>query len=372
VDEPTPPHATFVGLVQAMPGALPLTSAASWLSAALRVESDFSDPHPALAARLDALGTLPRDETVVSEIAEQLARQIAPAATAASHYLGSAGATIANELDDRWRGEVSARWTDRHRHLVQARDGLRELVTRSESTALTSDERFQMADWTEDVEGAEAALPLVSALVQDEPHHASGLFMLGRLLLAREDDSGIAYLERAIQVEPDASAAASALIAAYLQRVGRTRDAITYQTRAEESAADASAALAERQSIARADELMPAALEDTVRARLREQLARYPQVGRAWFARKVTDHAPDRPFYILGITRAEPWWRFVSDGSTIYLVRKLAEELELPGETLVLALTRKRAWLRRALRRVPDAEMYRRSRPDGSRAAASS
>lgn len=361
-EEPTPPRAAFVGIVQAIPAALPPTSAASWLSAALRVESGFSDPHPALAARLDALGELPRDETAVSEIAEQLGRQIAPEATAASYYLRSAAATLANELDDRWRGEVSARWTDRHRHLVRARDGLRGLIERSNSTALDPEERFRMADWTEDVEGADAALPLVSALVHDEPRHASALFMLGRLLLARGDDAGIAYLERAIQIDADAAAAASALIAGYFQQVGRTRDAIAYQTRAEESAAEASAARSERQSMARGDALMPATLDDTVRARLRVQLARFPQVGRAWLARKATHHAPDRPFYILGIARAEPWWRFVSDGSTTYLVRKLAEELELPGETLVLALTRKRAWLRRALGRVPDAELFRRSR----------
>ncbi|HEU4643360.1 MAG TPA: M48 family metallopeptidase [Gemmatimonadaceae bacterium] len=359
-DEPAPPRAAFAGIVQAMPAALPLPSAAAWLESALRVESGVDDPHPALADRLEALGARPTDDAGIAALAERLALPIDPAATAAARYLGPLAARLADELDEQWRGQVSARWRDRHRHLVRARDGLRELAARAESTELTADERFRVADWTEDVHGAEAALPLVTALVRDEPRHASGLFMLGRLLLARGDDAGIAHLERAMEVDPGAIMVASSMIAGYLEQTGRSREAIAYRTRADASAAEASAARAERQSIARSEKVESAALDDAARARLREQLARYPRVGRAWIARKVTRHAPDRPFYLLGISRAEPWWRFVSEGSSTYLVRKLVEELELPGHTLVVVLTRKRAWLRRRLKRIRDAEVYRR------------
>ena len=40
--------------------------------------------------------------------------------------------------------------------------------------------------------------------------------------------------------------------------------------------------------------------------------------------------------------------------------RKLAEDLELPAGTLVVVLDRKRKWLRRALKKVPDSDVYRR------------
>lgn len=362
VDVPTPPRAGFSGYVQQMSAEMPFPIAAGWLAAALRVESGVDDPHPALADRLKALGELPTDAAALASLAEQLARPIYSAATAATRYLGPLASSIANELDDEWRENVSATWKDRHGHLVRAKEGLRELLDRGEQAPLTPDEQFRVADWTEDLHGAQAALPLLVALVSTEPTHASGLFMLGRILLAANDDAGIAYLERATQIDHDAVGTASALIAAHLQRVGRGREAIAYRTRAEASFAENAAADAERRGIKPRDKLRAATLEDSVRARLREQLGQYPQVGRAWLARKETRLAPDRPFYVLGIARGEAWWRYVSDGSNKNVSRKLADELELPPGTLVVILDQKRKWLRRALKKVANSEVYRRSR----------
>jgi hypothetical protein len=44
LDEPAPPRAVFVGLMQAMPAALPLPSAATWLTGALRQEFRLRRP----------------------------------------------------------------------------------------------------------------------------------------------------------------------------------------------------------------------------------------------------------------------------------------------------------------------------------------
>jgi len=293
-------------------------------------------------------------------MAEQLSRPIDPEATAAAHYLGALASGIATELDDRWCGKVAASWKDRHLHLTRAREGLRELAARAQETPLTPDQQFQVADWTEDLEGADAALPLVKALVESNQRHASGLYMLGRMLLARNDDAGIAYLERAMQIDTSATGPASSLIAAHLKRVGRRQESIAFRTRAETSMADEAAALAERRSIVKSDKLAIAELDEVALVRLREQLASYPQVGEAWLGRKVTYHAPNRPFYILGISQSVEWWRFVSEGSRTYLARKLADDLELPRGTLVIVLDRKRQWLRRALKKVPNSQVYRR------------
>jgi len=360
LDESVPPPATFVGVVRAAPAELPLSTAQTWLAVELSSESDLDDPHPSLSARLAALDVHPSDDPTASTNVELLSRPIAAETTAAAHYLGQTVATLADALDARWRHEVTARWKDRHRHLVRARDGLRELEARAAQAPLDLDERFRVADWTEDVYGSEAALPLVTALVHDAPRHVSGCFMLGRLLLARSDDAGIAYLERAMEIDPGATAMAAAMIAAYLRSIGRSREASAFQTKADVVAAETEAADAERRRVGPGDQFAPADIQPSIRALLTEQLARYPTVGRAWLVRKVTRHAPERPFYVLGIARAEPWWRFVSDGSNTYLVRKLVEDLDLPGETIVFVLTRKRRALRRALRKVSGAEVYRR------------
>jgi Zn-dependent protease with chaperone function len=361
-DEPTPPRAAFAGYVQRMPAELPLQTAVEWLTAGLRIESGVDDPHPALAARLQALGELPLDEAALSAMAEHLARPIEQEATAGAHYLGALASSIATELDDSWRGKISASWKDRHRHLTHARNGLRELKVRAAESPLTPNEQFRLADWTEDLQGSAAALPLVEALVASNENHASGLYMLGRMLLAAHDDAGIAYLERAMQVDPSSGGPASSLIAAHLQQVGRGQESIAYRTRSEAFIAEEAAGQAERRSVAKHDRLAAAELEEPVLERLREQLAQYPKVGVAWLARKVTFHAPDKPFYVLGISQSAAWWRFVSEGSSTYLAKKLAEELELPPGTLIVVFDQKRKWLRRALKKVARSEIYRRLR----------
>ena len=61
----------------------------------------------------------------------------------------------------------------------------------------------------------------MTALVNDLPGHAPALFMLGRLLLARGDGAGVAYLERAMATDHAVTINAAAMIAAYLRSVGR-------------------------------------------------------------------------------------------------------------------------------------------------------
>lgn len=362
IDEPEPPRAGFAGVVRAMPHAMPLRTATQWLTAALTEDSDLDDPHPALGPRLAALGLLPATDAAVAAIVERLAQPIDPANTAAAQLLGSAADSMAERLDADWRANTAAQWKDRRRHLVRARDGLRALMAQASVRSLTADERLEVADWTEDLEGSDTALPLVRALVQDEPDHAGAQYMLGRILLADNDVAGVELLERAIRLAPGATAAGTAMIAAYLRRAGQGAAAIAYETRSEGAAREAAAARAERSGLTPSDRLVPADITDDARETLCGELDTYPQAGRAWFARKVLSREGEAPYYVLLVKRAEPWWRFVADGSNNYLARKLADELTFPGESLVVILTRKRRWLSRMIRRVPESEIYRRDK----------
>jgi Zn-dependent protease with chaperone function len=361
-DAATPPRAAFSSYVERMPAKLPLPLASDWLAAALRVESGVDDAHPALADRLRLLGELPRDDASRSALAERLAMPIDSKSTAAAHFLGSLAPAVTTELDDKWRGKATSAWKDRHQHLARAREGLRELEARAAVVPLTPDEQFRVADWTEDLEGANAALPLVKSLVESCPEHASGLYMLGRILTSRDDDDGIAYLERAMAIDPSVTGHASVMIAHHLQQVGRRQDAIAYRMRAEASMIEAAAEAAERRRIETSDTITMAELDDGVRAKLREQLASYPKVGRAWVVRRATRRAPDRFVYVVGISQSAPWWRYESEGSKTYLTKKLVAELHVPAGTLIIVLDRKRRWLLRKMKRVPNSEVYRRGR----------
>jgi Zn-dependent protease with chaperone function len=360
VDEPTPPRTAFTGLVERIPDELPVRTAEAWLDDEMRVSSGVDDPHPPLAERLESLGVSPYDRATLAIMTEQLSRPLVFAETAASHLLGALAPSLASELDERWCDLASASWKDRHRHLAKAKAGLSQLADSAKEGPLTPDQQFRMADWTEDLQGSEAAMPIVAELVENNPTHASGLFMLGRMLLDRRDDAGVAHLERVIAIDPNAAGAASALIARHLQRVGRGREAITYRTRAEAALAEEAAAQEERRKVEPHDTLATAPLEDAQRTRLREQLQEYPAVDRAWIGRKMTRYGHDNPFLVLAVLRVEAWWRYESEGSRNYLVSKLAESLELPAGTLIVMIDQKRRWLQRSLSQLESSEVYRR------------
>jgi len=117
----------------------------------------------------------------------------------------------------------------------EARVGLAALALRAETERLDVDARWQVASWTEDLHGGALALPLFRVLHVDAPDHAPTAFAVGRLLLARGNETGRAFLEHAMRADPAAVIPGCALLQAHLANEGRLAEAERYRERAQAS-----------------------------------------------------------------------------------------------------------------------------------------
>lgn len=303
-----------------------------WLEAGLAEETTVDDTHPCLRERLAALEVEPRIPP-------------APDTSAAVALLGKAHAGLLARLAERWRFAAAEWWSGRYEHVTTSRKRLGELTQASGHGELAPHEAWERARLTEEFEGGEAALPLYRDLVEGDLDDAGACFALGRLLLARREDSGLVHLDQAMDLDADAVVPACELACAFLADCGRLADAVPYRERALERQRQIERDASERDSLPLRAVYLHHGLEAGPLEQLREQLARWP-VKRAWLVRKHLEVCPERPLYVLGVERRVPWWRGRGAKLGRALQDELVDQLEMPGECFILALNgqRRRTW----------------------------
>ena len=107
------------------------------------------------------------------------------------------------------------------------------------------------------------------------------------------------------------------------------------------------------------DEFLPHGLPAEEIARLRQEIAGFFDVRRAWLVRKVVRHLPEMLFYVLGVELGK-WYQLRTRRDHQEVVHGLATKVEYPGRVWIMQLNRHRAQVRRKLRRVAGSEILRR------------
>jgi len=82
-------------------------------------------------------------------------------------------------------------------------------------------------------------------------------------------------------------------------------------------------------------------------------------VVHAYLVQKVVKHFPDRPAYVLGVITKTQWHGLQSDKADRELVNDLAQSLECPGYTYIIALEHQYKPLRKFFKRIEGSEVYR-------------
>lgn len=168
-----------------------------FLDAARKRKTDHFDTHPAMKDRLQAIG-VEADEAAAREL-------LPPERSAADAWLGSSLPAIQAELDQRWQTDAAERWQQRHQYLS---DCAGELARLKEQETLSADERWDVIRFSEELYPDFEPRPLLDELLQLAPDHASALYRRGMLLLAQDDEAGIADLENLMKKDADATLAA--------------------------------------------------------------------------------------------------------------------------------------------------------------------
>lgn len=338
--EPHPLARPFSALGSVLVQAREESDAVGFLAAAIRRRTGYSDTHPSLGDRLNALRLTPCLPQPLK-------------VSAAEEILGPLEHSLAMEFDDEWCRGVTRWWQDRHQYVIEARRKMALYDLQVADGPLSVEDSWQHARLVEEFTSEELALQMYRDVLRREPEHAGANFALGRLLLARNDESGIAHLQSACEHDPSAVQPACELIVGYFNLHGRETEARPYIDKYYHAGETERDARRERGYVALTDTFVPHGLDTDTLTDLVAQLARF-NLRCAYLVRKETVHYADEPLFVLGIQRQTRWWRLESSAAAQVLVNQVSRDVKFPGETLIISLDGEYKSFRSRLRGVTD------------------
>ena len=323
-----------------------------WYEEALEERTGLGDTHPSLTDRLASLGfrlvpggplDLPRPPLPMPPPNTE---------TAAEFYLGPLAGRLAAPINARWRQKIAGTWVEAHQEARRQRLTLEDLEEKVVAGTITLPEAWQRASLTAELCGPEEGLPLVQEFVRAEPGHTGANFALGRMLLERKDARGLPYVKKAMEAAPQAVGAGCEAISWFLRGQGRAAEAASYRERGRRHAREWEAGREEREGITPDDKFLYHGLAAEDMTRLKEELARHPEVLRVYLARKQVRYFPERPLFVLGIVPngyAEP-----------DLAERIGKKIKFPGETFLVILQGETKKLERPLAQLSTALIFSR------------
>jgi Zn-dependent protease with chaperone function len=294
--------------------ALSQPQAEGWLREALKRLADAEDTHPSL-----------RDRLAFAEVPARLPAP--PEVPAADALLRESLGVWIDRIDERWKGEVAARWAEVHRHLQAQRVAAQELEAERVDARLDADDHLQWARAARQVHGAAAGEAVLRRLLADHPGHADARYELGMMLMDDADGGSVRATEGALLLRDLAEAHHPCSLAAgrrheqWLEATERFAEIKPWRARLRVLEEQSEAAWKALHGFEGAQYFEPPALSKRVLRPVVDLLRREPAVGRAFLVRKPSGAAPGWRFCVLVIERArtlggpdpEHWWAELRD-----------------------------------------------------------
>ena len=269
-DEPQPAFALFSTFGERVAADIDAEAIGERLERAMARTGSSADSHPPLRMRLEAIGEGPR--VALPKPGE-----------AADRLLGDALPSITDEIERRWLAGIAPQWEARHREMQEARRALADLDARHDKGELAIAEACERARLT--------------AVVHEDEE--------GALSQLRE------LVERAMQLEEDATLAVCEIVRDYHAGKGREEEARRWHRRFLERLAIEESAAAERSRIRWRDRFEAHGLAAEELEKLRVALKGVRKLRRAYLARRQVKHLPKHAAYVLGF-RVTPWYCYHS------------------------------------------------------------
>lgn len=342
-DQPQPGFLPYAQLGAAVAAGVDPNRSQPWLESALARRTDIDDTHPALADRLQAIGAAPQ-------------LRVAAGASAAQALLGGVLATITQALEQGWRAQVLPEWEKRHRQIQADRARLAELDALVHGGAEpTPQQAYDRALLTEDAgDDAAEALRQLQALLARVPDDGLVNLAVGARLLHQGDEAGTALVAQAMRLDEELTARACAVLRDHCWKTGRRAEADQWHERLQRRLHEEQQAQAERERLLIGDRFELPGLDPVQRAQLQEALRGAQPLGlrKAYYVRKVLQHRPEPPLYVLGFRVRGRFgsWR---SRQVRQVLDHLKEKIAFPYPTLILGVDgknyrfgRKFAWMR--------------------------
>jgi Zn-dependent protease with chaperone function len=231
-DEPAPPSDLMQRWADLGRAGEQEAASRRWLDEALDREGHFTDTHPTLRARLaalpaDAAGNADGFDDAVADAMGALP-PLLDGQSASQAWFGAALDGLRAEMQQRWSAHVAEGWRERHEKIQADRARLRELRTLPERDTAAEFEMLHLSMRHEPELDPRAALAEFNAA---NPDHPGGLFLEGMALLDKDDDAGLARLDRAMTLDADAIKPGCERAYAFLMARGENERAETYAER---------------------------------------------------------------------------------------------------------------------------------------------
>ncbi len=342
-DEPTPPAESWSTLPSVLRERAQWPDLTERLSVSLAQRASHVDTHPALFDRLQALGVLPADRAAATAVA---ARMLTPGqASAAEHYLGDLAVAFLRDSDRAWQQRSAEQWQAHHYQIVRKRHELASLQARDDAQALPHLLRameLHLELWDEG-----AALAVADRILAERPEVSEAHFVRGRYLLLQGDASGVAFVERAIELDARATVNGLQMLAAFFTDQGdlTRRDAVLARLNAVD--AMLREAEQERREATVHDTYARPELSAELVEGLRAAIRRTPPIRSVVVARKVTKHRTEQPFLVLVLRTGWRDWIKRDDA----VAREFLERLTVPTPDLLVVPWSQQASLLDTLRK---------------------
>jgi len=289
------------------------------IAKALRRKTDITDSHPCTADRL-ALLRLPDFDRFIASY------RPAEGPRALDFYLGDHLTPLMIFFDVQWKSGVAAYWKDRHEMSIEQSRQLQEFEQTHDVAALeTEKDLAAYADLLQKAGRAKDALPIYEQLSSRFPNDPIYAFVYGDMLLAEDDDRGIALLRRAIEQDKLLVNRGIGNIVSYLARHGRNAEIAQWYSLQESKERSIDKLVAGLAKFSVFDRYLPHDFSEEYLDQLRELLKRH-QIRRAYLVRKdLCRQGSQMHIYLLAIKM--PFGRLTLSDS----VAELAAGIPLQG-----------------------------------------
>ena len=252
---------------------------------AMAHKTDHYDTHPALRDRLKAL----QCQVISPEPVSQ---------SAALRWLDKQLPAIIKDFDQNWLERNKLKWNERYQHVKQGRSKLANLKTKT-IQSLTAEELWELASLTEEFAPDEDCLPLFELYSKKRPDDADAYFVMGRLLLTRNNEDGVEAMKQAMDKQPHLKLRACDWIIYFYRQVDNANAIKFWQQQAERQIDINRAADKEREVINKNDQFTKPDRQSDFNDLFTKRIMNIKGIKHAWLAEKRMRYYPESKTYVL-------------------------------------------------------------------------
>jgi len=265
------------------------------LSKALKTRTDFSDTHPSLNERLQALGYPALVDGAISKLPANFET------TAAEEYVGDYAERWAKDFDREWKNEILPFWKMSYEHWGEARKRTEELDLKYQTKEITEDEMYELAELHGSDKGEDAAIPILEEILKTNPKHVGAKYSLGSILLDSEDERGVELLKESMLIDRTITIPVCESIYAFYFSQHREDEALRYLRKADSFVDIIEAAQVERQNVTNADDFQPHKVDPKNVEHVIKILSYHEEIERAYLVKKRVEYLQEEALNVLGI-----------------------------------------------------------------------